>query len=204
MRSSATAEDMPDASFAGQQETFLNVQGFDAVLRCRGSTCLLRCLTIAQSPIACIRVTITAAWRSPPGCRGWSAPIWPPPASCSPSIPNPALTGVVFITSAWGLGEMVVQGAVNPDEFYVHKPTLAAGRPAIVRRTMGSKKIRMVYAPTQEHGKQVRIEDKAAGAARYFLVKQRGGAGAGEAGGADREALRPSDGYRVGERWPHW
>lgn len=56
---------------------------------------------------------------------------------------------MVFITSAWGLGEMVVQGAVNPDEFYVHKPTLAAGRPAIVRRTMGSKKIRMVYAPTQ-------------------------------------------------------
>lgn len=66
---------------------------------------------------------------------------------------------VVFITSAWGLGEMVVQGAVNPDEFYVHKPTLAAGRPAIVRRTMGSKKIRMVYAATQEHGKQVKIED---------------------------------------------
>lgn len=52
-----------------------------------------------------------------------------------------------------------MQGAVNPDEFYVHKPTLEAGRPAIVRRTMGSKKIRMVYAPTQEHGKQVRIED---------------------------------------------
>jgi pyruvate,water dikinase len=66
---------------------------------------------------------------------------------------------VVFITSAWGLGEMVVQGAVNPDEFYVHKPTLAADRPSIVRRTMGSKKIRMIYAPTQEHGKQVKIED---------------------------------------------
>ncbi len=92
VRSSATAEDMPDASFAGQQETFLNVQGFDAVLVAVKYTCLLRCLTIAQSPIACIRVTITAAWRSPPGCRGWSAPIWPPPASCSPSIPNPALT----------------------------------------------------------------------------------------------------------------
>jgi len=66
---------------------------------------------------------------------------------------------VVFITSAWGLGEMVVQGAVNPDEFYVHKPTLAANRPAIVRRTMGSKKIRMVYADSQTHGEQVRIED---------------------------------------------
>jgi len=66
---------------------------------------------------------------------------------------------VVFITSAFGLGEMVVQGAVNPDEFYVHKPTLAANRPAIVRRTMGSKKLRMVYADSQEHGEQVRIED---------------------------------------------
>uniref|UniRef100_UPI002A189A3F PEP/pyruvate-binding domain-containing protein n=1 Tax=Cronobacter sakazakii TaxID=28141 RepID=UPI002A189A3F len=66
---------------------------------------------------------------------------------------------VVFITASYGLGEMVVQGAVNPDEFYVHKPGLAEGRPAIVRRTMGSKKIRMVYADTQEHGKQVRIED---------------------------------------------
>lgn len=66
---------------------------------------------------------------------------------------------VVFITSAYGLGEMVVQGAVNPDEFYVHKPTLQKGKPAIVRRTMGSKKIRMVYAESQEHGKQVRIED---------------------------------------------
>ncbi|MEB3019384.1 PEP/pyruvate-binding domain-containing protein, partial [Streptococcus agalactiae] len=66
---------------------------------------------------------------------------------------------VVFITSAFGLGEMVVQGAVNPDEFYVHKPTLQNGKPAIVRRNLGSKKIRMVYAPSQDHGKQVRIED---------------------------------------------
>jgi len=66
---------------------------------------------------------------------------------------------VVFITAALGLGEMVVQGAVNPDEFYVHKPTLAADRPAIVRRNMGSKKVRMVYADSQAHGEQVRIED---------------------------------------------
>lgn len=66
---------------------------------------------------------------------------------------------VVFITASWGLGEMVVQGAVNPDEFYVHKPTLLNGKPSIVRRNMGSKKIRMVYAATQEHGKQVRVED---------------------------------------------
>ncbi len=110
---------------------------------------------------------------------------------------------MVFITSAWGLGEMVVQGAVNPDEFYVHKPTLAANRPAIVRRTMGSKKIRMVYAPTQEHGKQVRIEDVPQAQRDVFLVNQRGSGRAGEAGGADREALRSPNGYRVGERWPY-
>lgn len=66
---------------------------------------------------------------------------------------------VVFITAAYGLGKTVVQDAVNPDEFYVHKPGLAVGRPAIVRCTPRSKKIRMVYAPTQEHGKQVGIED---------------------------------------------
>jgi len=77
---------------------------------------------------------------------------------------------VVFITSAYGLGEMVVQGAVNPDEFYVHKPTLAKNKPAIVRRTMGSKKIRMVYAPSQEHGKQVQIEDVPAGLSTQFSL----------------------------------
>lgn len=65
---------------------------------------------------------------------------------------------VVFITAAYGLGEMVVQGAVNPDEFYVHKPTLANGRPAVVRRNLGSKKIRMVYADSAAHGEQVRTE----------------------------------------------
>ena len=77
---------------------------------------------------------------------------------------------VVFITSAYGLGEMVVQGAVNPDEFYVHKPTLQNGKPAIVRRTMGSKKIRMVYADSQEHGKQVRIEDVEEAARNRFSL----------------------------------
>lgn len=92
VRSSATAEDMPDASFAGQQDTFLNVQGFDAVLVAVKHVFASLFNDRAISPTACIRVTITAAWRSPPGCRGWSAPIWPPPASCSPSIPNPALT----------------------------------------------------------------------------------------------------------------
>ena len=192
---------MPDASFAGQQETFLNVQGFDAVL------------VAVKHVFASLFNDRAISYRVHQGYDHRGVAL---SAGVQRMVRSDLASGVmfsidtesgfdqvVFITSAWGLGEMVVQGAVNPDEFYVHKPTLAAGRPAIVRRTMGSKKIRMVYAPTQEHGKQVRIEEKAAGAARYFLVKQRGSAGAGEAGGADREALRPSDGYRVGERWPH-
>ena len=66
---------------------------------------------------------------------------------------------VVFVTSSYGLGEMVVQGAVNPDEFYVHKPTLAAGRPAVVRRTLGSKAVEMIYSNDESHGKQVEVVD---------------------------------------------
>jgi pyruvate,water dikinase len=77
---------------------------------------------------------------------------------------------VVFITSSYGLGEMVVQGAVNPDEFYVHKPTVSAGRPAVVRRTLGSKLVQMVYSSEQSHGKQVRIEDVAADKRRQFSL----------------------------------
>ena len=66
---------------------------------------------------------------------------------------------VVFVTSSYGLGEMVVQGAVNPDEFYVHKPTLASGKPAVVRRNIGSKAIQMIYSADESHGKQVEIVD---------------------------------------------
>ncbi len=114
------------------------MQGFDAVLVAVKHV-FASLFNDRAISIACIRVMTTAAWRYPPGYKGWCVPTSPHPASCSPLIPSPALT-VVFITSARGLGEMVVQGAVNPDEFYVHKPTLAAGRPSIVRRTMGSKR----------------------------------------------------------------
>ncbi len=77
---------------------------------------------------------------------------------------------VVFVTSSYGLGEMVVQGAVNPDEFYVHKPTVAAGRPAVVRRTLGSKLVQMVYSSDQGHGKQVKIEDIPQAKSRQFSL----------------------------------
>ena len=151
VRSSATAEDMPDASFAGQQETFLNVQGYDAVL------------VAVKHVFASLFNDRAISYRVHQGYdhRGvaLSAGVQRMVRSDLASSGVMFSIDTVFITSAWGLGEMVVQGAVNPDEFYVHKPTLAAGRPAIVRRTMGSKKIRMIYAPSQEHGKQVTIED---------------------------------------------
>lgn len=201
VRSSATAEDMPDASFAGQQETFLNVQGFDAVLVAVKHVFA----SLFNDRAISYRVHQGYDHRGVALSAGVQRMVRSDLASSGVMFSIDTESGfdqVVFITSAWGLGEMVVQGAVNPDEFYVHKPTLAAGRPAIVRRTMGSKKIRMVYAPTQSTVNRC-VSKMCRRLARYFLVKQRGGAGAGEAGGADREALRPSDGYRVGERWPH-
>ncbi|MFP1867733.1 phosphoenolpyruvate synthase [Lonsdalea quercina] len=158
VRSSATAEDMPDASFAGQQETFLNVQGFDAVL------------TAVKHVFASLFNDRAISYRVHQGydhrgvalSAGIQRMVRSDLAASGVMFTLDTESGfdqVVFITAAWGLGEMVVQGAVNPDEFYVHKPTLLKGNPAIVRRNMGSKKIRMVYAPSQEHGKQVSIED---------------------------------------------
>ncbi|WP_395754800.1 phosphoenolpyruvate synthase [Edwardsiella ictaluri] len=158
VRSSATAEDMPDASFAGQQETFLNVQGIDAVM------------TAVKHVFASLFNDRAISYRVHQGydhrgvalSAGVQLMVRSDLAASGVMFTLDTESGfdqVVFITSAYGLGEMVVQGAVNPDEFYVHKPTLQAGRPAIVRRTLGSKKIRMVYADSQEHGKQVRIED---------------------------------------------
>lgn len=158
VRSSATAEDMPDASFAGQQETFLNVQGIDAVM------------VAVKHVFASLFNNRAISYRVHQGYdhRGVALSAGVQRMVCSDLAASGVMftldtesgfDQVVFITSAYGLGEMVVQGAVNPDEFYVHKPTLLNRKPAIVRRTMGSKKIRMVYADSQAHGKQVRIED---------------------------------------------
>ncbi|ORM67439.1 phosphoenolpyruvate synthase [Pantoea rwandensis] len=158
VRSSATAEDMPDASFAGQQETFLNVQGFDAVLVAVKHVYA----SLFNDRAISYRVHQGYDHRGVALSAGIQRMVRSDLASSGVMFTIDTESGfdqVVFITSAFGLGEMVVQGAVNPDEFYVHKPTLAANRPAIVRRTMGSKKIRMVYADSQEHGEQVRIED---------------------------------------------
>lgn len=158
VRSSATAEDMPDASFAGQQETFLNVQGIDAVLVAIKHVFA----SLFNDRAISYRVHQGYDHRGVALSAGVQRMVRSDLASSGVMFTIDTESGfdqVVFITSAYGLGEMVVQGAVNPDEFYVHKPTLLNNRPAIVRRTLGSKKLQMVYANSQEHGKQVQIED---------------------------------------------
>ncbi|RDV26179.1 phosphoenolpyruvate synthase [Alteromonas aestuariivivens] len=158
VRSSATAEDMPDASFAGQQETFLNVKGYDAVM------------VAIKHVFASLFNDRAISYRVHQGydhkgvalSAGVQRMVRSDIASSGVMFSIDTESGfedVVFITSSLGLGEMVVQGAVNPDEFYVHKPTLNKGLPAIVRRNLGSKLTKMVYSEDSAHGKQVAIVD---------------------------------------------
>jgi len=158
VRSSATAEDMPDASFAGQQETFLNVKGYDAVL------------VAIKHVFASLFNDRAISYRVHQGydhkgvalSAGVQRMVRSDIASSGVMFTIDTESGfddVVFVTSSFGLGEMVVQGAVNPDEFYVHKPTLANGNPAILRRNLGSKLTKMIYSADESHGKQVSIVD---------------------------------------------
>ena len=147
VRSSATAEDLPEASFAGQQETFLNVKTLDDVLvRIREVYASLyndRAISyrvhqgFAHADVA-LSAGIQRMVRSDVGASGVMFSI----------DTESGYSDAVFITSSWGLGECVVQGSVNPDEFYIHKPTLAAGRPAILKRNRGEKRIKMIYGTT--------------------------------------------------------
>ena len=156
VRSSATAEDLPDASFAGQQETFLNVSGIDEVLvRIREVFASLyndRAIAYRvhqgfKHEDVFLSAGVQLMVRSDVGASGVLFTL----------DTESGFRDVVFVTSSYGLGENVVQGAVNPDEFYVYKPTLRAGKPAILRRTLGSKAIRMVYSDAP--GERVRNED---------------------------------------------
>ena len=158
VRSSATAEDLPEASFAGQQETFLNIRGADNVLEAIrhvfASLYNDRAISYrAHQGFAHGAVALSAAVqqmvRSDLGAAGVLFTL----------DTESGFRDVVFITSAYGLGEMVVQGAVNPDEFYVHKPMLEKGRPAIVRRALGSKLQKMVFAKSATAGKSTRVEE---------------------------------------------
>ncbi|RUO31756.1 phosphoenolpyruvate synthase [Aliidiomarina sedimenti] len=158
VRSSATAEDMPDASFAGQQETFLNVKGIDAVMEAIKHVFA----SLFNDRAISYRVHQGYDHRGVALSAGIQRMVRSDLAASGVMFSIDTESGfdqVVFVTSSYGLGEMVVQGAVNPDEFFVHKPTLAAGRPAVIRRTLGSKQIEMVYSDDSSHGKQVKTQD---------------------------------------------
>jgi pyruvate,water dikinase len=158
VRSSATAEDMPDASFAGQQETFLNVRGFDAVMIAIKHVYA----SLFNDRAISYRVHQGYDHRGVALSAGIQRMVRSDIASSGVMFSIDTESGfedVVFITSSYGLGEMVVQGAVNPDEFYVHKPTLAKGKPSVVRRNIGSKAIKMIYTADESHGKQVEVVD---------------------------------------------
>ena len=161
VRSSATAEDLPDASFAGQQETFLNVVGIDAVLHKMkevfASLYNDRAISyrvhqgFAHADVA-LSAGVQRMVRSDKGAAGVMFTI----------DTESGFEDVVFITSSYGLGETVVQGAVNPDEFYVHKPMLRAGKRALIRRNLGSKLLQMEFSTPQEKaatGKLVKTTD---------------------------------------------
>lgn len=169
VRSSATAEDMPDASFAGQQETFLNVKGIDAVMEAIKHVFA----SLFNDRAISYRVHQGYDHRGVALSAGVQRMVRSDLAASGVMFTIDTESGfdqVVFITSSYGLGEMVVQGAVNPDEFFVHKPTLAAGKPAVIRRTMGSKKIEMVYSNESAHGKQVTIQDIDANRQKQFSL----------------------------------
>ncbi|WP_088328620.1 phosphoenolpyruvate synthase [Lacimicrobium sp. SS2-24] len=172
VRSSATAEDMPDASFAGQQETFLNVKGYDNVLIAIKHVYA----SLFNDRAISYRVHQGYDHKGVALSAGIQRMVRSDCASSGVMFTIDTESGfedVVFITSSFGLGEMVVQGAVNPDEFYVHKPTLEKGKPAVVRRNLGSKLKKMIYSDDASHGKQVDIVDvDAADSHRFSLNDQ--------------------------------
>jgi len=161
VRSSATAEDLPDASFAGQQETFLNVHGIDEVLHkmkevfaslYNDRAISYRVHKGFAHDVVALSAGVQRMVRSDLGAAGVMFTI----------DTESGFEDVVFITSSYGLGETVVQGAVNPDEFYVHKPMLKAGKQAVIRRNLGSKLIQMVFSTPEEKaasGKLIKTTD---------------------------------------------
>ncbi|MBA4114075.1 MAG: phosphoenolpyruvate synthase [Verminephrobacter sp.] len=161
VRSSATAEDLPDASFAGQQETFLNVHGIEEVLHkmkevfaslYNDRAISYRVHKGFAHDVVALSAGVQRMVRSDLGAAGVMFTI----------DTESGFEDVVFITSSYGLGETVVQGAVNPDEFYVHKPMLKAGKQAVIRRNLGSKLIEMVFSSPEEKaqtGKLVKTVD---------------------------------------------
>jgi pyruvate, water dikinase len=158
VRSSATAEDLPDASFAGQQETFLNIRGLDNVVvamhQVFASLFNDRAISYRvhqgfDHSLVALSAGIQTMVRSDLGSAGVMFTL----------DTESGFRDAVFITASYGLGETVVQGAVNPDEFYVYKPALAAGKRAILRKNLGSKALKMIYSENPEPGKTVDTVD---------------------------------------------
>jgi len=167
VRSSATAEDLPDASFAGQQETFLNVVGIDDVLHkvkevfaslYNDRAIAYRVHQGFKHEEVFLSAGVQLMVRSDVGASGVLFTL----------DTESGFRDVVFVTGSYGLGEMVVQGAVNPDEFYVFKPTLNQGKPAVLRRNLGAKQQRMVYS--DKPGERVRIEETPAADRNRFCI----------------------------------
>ncbi|MGN6384363.1 MAG: phosphoenolpyruvate synthase [Dyella sp.] len=167
VRSSATAEDLPDASFAGQQETFLNVVGIEDVLHkvkevfaslYNDRAIAYRVHQGFKHEDVFLSAGVQLMVRSDVGASGVLFTL----------DTESGFRDVVFVTGSYGLGEMVVQGAVNPDEFYVFKPTLRAGKPALLRRSLGAKQQRMVYS--DQPGERVRIEETPAADRNRFCI----------------------------------
>ena len=155
VRSSATAEDLPEASFAGQQETYLSIRGIGNVLNAMRHVfaSLYNNRAIAyrvhqgfEHDVVVLSAGVQRMIRSDIGSAGVLFTL----------DTESGFRDAVFITGAWGLGETVVQGAVNPDEFFVYKPSLASGHQAIISRTLGGKAIKMIFTGASEHGKSVR------------------------------------------------
>ena len=168
VRSSATAEDLPEASFAGQQETFLNVRGEAAVLKAMHEVfaSLFNDRAISyrvhqnfDHNAVALSAGVQHMVRSDLGSSGVMFTL----------DTDSGFRDVVFITASYGLGETVVQGAVNPDEFYVYKPTLRAGKQAILRRNLGGKAIKMIYAPAGSAERVATVDVEKADRLRFCL-----------------------------------
>jgi pyruvate,water dikinase len=169
VRSSATAEDLPDASFAGQQETFLNVRGKESLLKCIHEVfaSLYNDRAIAyrvHQGFAHDQVALSAGIqhmvRSDRGSSGVMFTL----------DTDSGFRDVVFITASYGLGETVVQGAVNPDEFYVYKPALRAGKSSLLRRTLGAKAIKMIYGDGHQGKRTVTVDVASEDRARFSIT----------------------------------
>ena len=169
VRSSATAEDLPDASFAGQQETYLNINGLDnvkeAIHHVFASLYNDRAISYRvhkgfAHDVVALSAGVQRMVRSDSGAAGVMFSI----------DTESGFEDVVFITSSYGLGETVVQGAVNPDEFYVHKPTLKKNKPAILRKTLGSKLIKMIFTNNAQAGKSVQTVNVDEAQSKQFSI----------------------------------